>query len=93
MPMNIFNVPMYVSSGHSSTVRSVAFSPDGNTIASGSYDNSIKLWNVSDLSDDVNHAIYGLYYTCDVKTLLGLHKVVVAIYPFYSPCIKYRWSD
>ena len=45
MHMNIFNVPMYVSSGHSSTVLSVAFSPDGNTIASGSKDKSIKLWN------------------------------------------------
>ena len=43
--MNIFNVAMYVSSGHSGTVMSVAFSPDGNTIASGSYDYSIKLWN------------------------------------------------
>ena len=26
---------------------SVAFSPDGKTLASGSYDKSIKLWNVN----------------------------------------------
>ena len=45
MHMNTFNVPMYVSSGHSYAVMSVAFSPDGNTIASGSRDKSIKLWN------------------------------------------------
>ena len=45
MHMNIFNVPMYVSSGHSDGVKSVAFSPDGNTIVSGSDDYSIKLWN------------------------------------------------
>ncbi|CAD8201212.1 unnamed protein product [Paramecium octaurelia] len=32
--------------GHSSTVYSVNFSPDGNTLASGSDDNSIHLWNV-----------------------------------------------
>ena len=31
--------------GHSSWVSSVTFSPDGNTLASGSWDNSIKLWN------------------------------------------------
>ena len=32
--------------GHTHEVRSVAFSPDGNTIASGSDDNTIRLWNV-----------------------------------------------
>jgi len=30
--------------GHSSFVYSVAFSPDGQTLASGSWDNTIKLW-------------------------------------------------
>ena len=33
-------------SGHSSSVSSVAFSPDGKTIASGSWDNTIILWNM-----------------------------------------------
>lgn len=36
--------------GHSSYVSSVVFSPDGKTIASGSYDNTVKLWNM-DLDD------------------------------------------
>jgi WD40 repeat protein len=35
--------------GHSDVVESVAFSPDGRTIASGSADNTIKLWDVSAL--------------------------------------------
>ena len=34
--------------GHSDGVLSVAFSPDGKYIASGSWDKTIKLWNVSD---------------------------------------------
>ncbi|HEY9621736.1 MAG TPA: TIR domain-containing protein [Crinalium sp.] len=33
-------------SGHQFSVSSVSFSPDGKTLASGSWDNSIKLWNV-----------------------------------------------
>ncbi|MBE9198097.1 serine/threonine protein kinase [Nodularia sp. LEGE 06071] len=34
-------------SGHSDCVRSVAFSRDGQFLASGSFDKTIKLWNVS----------------------------------------------
>ncbi|BAY65252.1 protein kinase [Calothrix brevissima NIES-22] len=33
--------------GHSNPVDSVAISPDGNTLASGSWDNTIKLWNLA----------------------------------------------
>jgi WD40 repeat protein len=33
--------------GHTNIVRSVAFSPDSQTLASGSYDNTIKLWNLA----------------------------------------------
>lgn len=32
--------------GHTDTVRSVCFSPDARTIASGSWDKSIRLWDV-----------------------------------------------
>ncbi|CAD8184322.1 unnamed protein product [Paramecium pentaurelia] len=37
---------LYQLDGHSGTVLSVCFSPDGNTLASGSWDNSIRLWDV-----------------------------------------------
>ena len=32
--------------GHTGTVNSVAFNPDGTKIVSGSWDRSIKIWNV-----------------------------------------------
>ena len=35
---------------HSNWVRSVAFSPDGKTIASGSYDKTLKVWGTRSLS-------------------------------------------
>jgi WD40 repeat protein len=33
--------------GHKKTIRCIAFSPDGQTLASGSDDNTIKLWNIA----------------------------------------------
>src|SRR6185503_2861934 len=37
---------LYVQMGHSEGVSSVAFSPDGKTLASGSADGTIQLWDV-----------------------------------------------
>ena len=34
--------------GHTDSVYSVAFSPDGHTLATGSDDNTVRLWNVTD---------------------------------------------
>ena len=34
--------------GHTDAVYDVVFSPDGKLLASGSYDNSVKLWRVTD---------------------------------------------
>jgi len=33
---------------HPAEVRSIAFSPDGQTLASGSYDNTVRLWRAAD---------------------------------------------
>ena len=43
--------------GHTNAVTSIASSPDGVHVVSGSYDRSVRLWNVADIfaEDMVNH--------------------------------------
>jgi WD40 repeat protein len=38
--------PLPSITGHTAEVRAVGFAPDGETIATGSFDGSLKLWNL-----------------------------------------------
>jgi hypothetical protein len=60
--------------GHTSTVHSVTFSPDGSTIASGSYDNTIKIWDANTgtlIRTLTGHTkpVLSVVYSTDGKTL------------------------
>jgi len=57
---------VWTAGGHGSSVNSVAYSPDGATLASGSRDKTIKLWRVSDGA---------LLQTYDQETGTGVHAV------------------
>ena len=64
----------YVFEGHKDAVYSVAVSPDGKTLATGSYDQKIKLWNVETGEETRtlaghNGAVFGLAFRPDGKML------------------------
>ena len=48
---------MYPFSGHIGDVNSVAFSPDGTKVVSGSFDSTVNIWNVE--TGDVLHTLSG----------------------------------
>src|SRR5262249_57022936 len=41
-----FGKPLHKYEGHSLGVSALAFAPDGKTLASGSYDNTVRLWRI-----------------------------------------------
>ena len=43
-----YSLPPLITQGHTGRVLSIAFSPDGATIASGSADQTIRVWSVRD---------------------------------------------
>ncbi|MCP4695976.1 MAG: CHAT domain-containing protein [Gammaproteobacteria bacterium] len=64
----------YTLKGHTGTVRSVAFSPDGKTLATGSWDNSVRLWDTAggrELRTLKGHAdgVVSVTFSPDGKTL------------------------
>ncbi len=61
------------TNAHSDTIRSVAFSPDGTKIVSGSHDMTIKVWDVVNWSRK-DHLMFNVTTQRFVLLLLWLNK-------------------
>ena len=62
--------------GHKQGVRSVAFSPDGKTLATASDDSTLKLWNVGTQQElltlrQLGATLTGLMFSPDGRQLVG----------------------
>ncbi|MBR8836160.1 MAG: hypothetical protein DSM106950_19590 [Stigonema ocellatum SAG 48.90 = DSM 106950] len=51
--------------GHSAIIRDVAFSPDGQVVASASEDNTVKLWRQEDHNVNLDPLAYGCNWVHD----------------------------
>nr|XP_019046821.1 WD40 repeat protein Ciao1 [Kwoniella bestiolae CBS 10118]OCF25751.1 WD40 repeat protein Ciao1 [Kwoniella bestiolae CBS 10118] len=61
-PKPVFSLNKVVSTDHKRTVRSIAWSPDGRTLASGSFDSTVGVWEEvipsSDNEDEDQEGVY-----------------------------------
>jgi len=77
---------LYIYRGHTDTVSSVAWSPDGKRIASGSFDGTVQVWDATDGSHVLtyrgqsNGFVYGVAWSPDGKRIASAKDDLVQVW-------------
>ena len=88
--------------GPANTVYSVAFSPDGKTLAAGSADDTVRLWDVADPAQPVplGEPLTGRPATCSpwrsarrARLAAGSADKTVRLWDVADPAAPGRWAD
>ncbi len=67
--------PLRTLTGHAEAVRSVAFSADGKTLASGSFDKTVKLWDVATGQEQATFRGYGEAHVAAADVRPGINSL------------------
>ena len=70
----------FILRGHSKEVESLAFSPDGTLLASGSWDGRLCLWDIKTKSqvfqrDGLTGGIIAVLFSLDGKTIISTNQL------------------